>query len=97
MSSNPDSVTSSPAGPSDSSDSPSDLPSSSRDSDSDAQGTGARPTTNPRTPDDDPGADIRPDDVVDGAEAGVSRSPPDAVRNGGIADTPEPSSRRRAP
>ncbi|WZB76570.1 hypothetical protein WJ972_13565 [Achromobacter insuavis] len=43
-------VTSSPAGPSDSSDSPSDLPSSSRGSDSDAQGTGARPAVNPRTP-----------------------------------------------
>jgi hypothetical protein len=97
MSSNPDPVTSPPAGPSDSSDSPSDLPSSSRGRDSDAQGTGSRPAANPRIPDEDPGADIRPDDVVDEAEAGVSHSPPDAVRNGGEADTPEPSSRRRGP
>lgn len=85
----PDAVGSPPAGPSDSSDSPSDLPASSpqRDSDSDAQGTGDRPTADPLTPE-NPGSDISPDHVVDETGAGVSHAPPDAVRNGGRPGRP---------
>lgn len=78
----PDPVGAPPAGPSDSSDSPSDLPVSSPQSDSDAQGTGDRPTADPLTPE-DAGSDIAPDGVVDESGAGVSHAPPDAVRNGG--------------
>lgn len=78
----PDPVGSPPAGPSDSSDSPSDLPVPSPQSDSDAQGTGDRPTAAPLTPE-DAGSDIAPDDVVDETGAGVSHAPPDAARNGG--------------
>ncbi|MBU9365991.1 hypothetical protein KTE51_26355 [Burkholderia multivorans] len=69
-----------PVGPSDSSDSASDVP-PGMDSDSDAQGTGERDSVNQRhsgRP-----ADVAPDDIVDEDEAGVSHSRPDPVRNGG--------------
>lgn len=71
-----------PAGPSDSSDSPSDLPEQTAATDTDRQGTGARPAATPGIAD-APGGDIAPDQVVEGDGAGLSRSPPDAARNGG--------------
>ncbi|WP_260986402.1 hypothetical protein [Bordetella genomosp. 13] len=67
-------------GPSDSSDSASDLP-PGMDSDSDAQGTGERDSVNQRhggRP-----ADVAPDEIVDEEEAGISHARPDPVRNGG--------------
>jgi len=67
-------------GPSDSSDSPSDLPAGA-DSDTDAQGTGERDSVNQRRGGQP--ADVAPDDIVDADEAGVSRSPADPARNGG--------------
>ncbi len=69
-------------GPSDSSDSASDMP-PGMDSDTDAQGTGERDSVNPRRggrP-----ADVAPDEIVDEDEAGVSHARPDPVRNGGDA------------
>ncbi|OZI43605.1 hypothetical protein CEK29_10675 [Bordetella genomosp. 5] len=68
-------------GPSDSSDSASDLPRSEADTDSDAQGTGERESVRPFEKDED-GTDIGPDEVVDETEAGVSHAQPDPVRNG---------------
>lgn len=69
-------------GPSDSSDSASDLPRELVHTDSDAQGTGDRESANPRDRGHD-GADIETDHVTDAERAGVSRRPPDPVRNGG--------------
>ncbi|MBV2157055.1 hypothetical protein EUC41_27925 [Achromobacter denitrificans] len=69
-------------GPSDSSDSASDLPPDQAHTDSDAQGTGDRESDNPRDRDPE-GADIGPDHVTDADQAGVSRRRPDPVRNGG--------------
>lgn len=69
-------------GPSDSSDSASDLPRELVHTDSDAQGTGDRESANPRDRDHE-GADIETDHVTDAERAGVSRRPPDPVRNGG--------------
>jgi len=69
-------------GPSDSSDSASDLPQDLVHTDSDAQGTGDRDSVNPRDRDHE-GADIGADHVTDAEHAGVSRQPPDPVRNGG--------------
>lgn len=69
-------------GPSDSSDSASDLPPDQAHTDSDAQGTGDRESVNPRDRDPE-GADIGPDHVTDADHAGVSRRRPDPVRNGG--------------
>lgn len=69
-------------GPSDSSDSASDLPPGLAHTDSDSQATGERESVNPRERDDD-GADIAPDRVTDADEAGISRDAPDPVRNGG--------------
>ncbi|WP_251865052.1 hypothetical protein [Achromobacter sp. Marseille-Q4962] len=59
-------------GPSDSSDSASDLPPGMAGTDSDAQSTGERESVDP---DDDTrdGLDIAPDRVADADEAGVSR------------------------
>lgn len=69
-------------GPSDSSDSASDLPPELVHTDSDAQGTGDRESANPRDRGHE-GADIETDHVTDAERAGVSRRPPDPVRNGG--------------
>lgn len=68
-------------GPSDSSDSGSDLPLGGAQTDSDAQGTGERESTDPFEDVED-GADIDADDVVDEGDAGVSHRPPDPARNG---------------
>lgn len=69
-------------GPSDSSDSASDLPPGLAHTDSDSQATGERESVDPSERDDD-GADIAPDRVTDADEAGVSRDAPNPVRNGG--------------
>lgn len=69
-------------GPSDSSDSASDLPPGRAHTDSDSQGTGERESVDPDERDDE-GADISPDRVTDADEAGVSRDEPDPERNGG--------------
>ncbi|MGE8687673.1 MAG: hypothetical protein ACN6PJ_11100 [Achromobacter sp.] len=69
-------------GPSDSSDSASDLPTDLAQTDSDAQGTGDRESANPRDRGHE-GADVDTDHVADAEQAGVSRKPPDPARNGG--------------
>lgn len=69
-------------GPSDSSDSASDLPPGLARTDSDSQATGERESVDPDFPEDD-GADIAPDRITDADEAGISRDAPDPVRNGG--------------
>ena len=68
-------------GPSDSTDSGSDLPASGADTDSDAQGTGERESTDPleHIPE---GKDIGADSVVDENSAGVSHARPEPARNG---------------
>lgn len=70
-------------GPSDSSDSASDLPPGRAHTDSDSQATGERESVDRDERDDDDGADIAPDRVTDADEAGLSRDAPDPVRNGG--------------
>jgi len=69
-------------GPSDSSDSGSDLPGSAADNDSDSQGTGERESVDPSLPD-ETGEDIDADRVVGEDEAGLAHSRPDPARNGG--------------
>lgn len=69
-------------GPSDSSDSASDLPPDMAHSDSDSQATGERESVEPGSRGDE-GSDIAPDRVTGADEAGVSRSTPDPERNGG--------------
>ncbi len=69
-------------GPSDSSDSASDLPPGRAHTDSDSQATGERESVEPDSRDDD-GADVAPDRITDADEAGLSRDDPDPVRNGG--------------
>jgi hypothetical protein len=69
-------------GPSDSSDSASDLPPGMAHSDSDSQATGERESVEPDSRDDD-GSDIAPDRVTGGDEAGLSHSAPNPERNGG--------------
>lgn len=68
-------------GPSDSSDTASELPHSFPDTDSDRQSTGERAQVeNVSEPDPE---DIEPDKTVSEDEAGLSYSPPDPERNGG--------------
>jgi hypothetical protein len=69
-------------GPSDTSDSGSDVPAYMRDSDSDSQGTGDRASVNPRDSD-DPAEDVEPDRTVGEDEAGLAHTRPDPARNGG--------------
>ena len=70
-------------GPSDSSDSPSDMPESRRsDAGTDRQSTGERPDV------EDSGTaldadDIQPDKIVPQERAGLAHTPPDPERNGG--------------
>ncbi|MBV7486145.1 MatE family transporter [Bordetella sp. BOR01] len=72
-------------GPSDSSDSGSDLPGTAGEHDTDSQGTGERESVEPSL-EDDTGTDIEADRVVDEDEAGLAHSRPDPVRNGGKPD-----------
>jgi len=69
-------------GPSDSSDSGSDLPGTAGQNDSDAQGTGERESVEP-TLEDDSGTDIQADRIVDEDQAGLAHTRPDPARNGG--------------
>lgn len=69
-------------GPSDSSDSGSDLPGSASEHDTDSQGTGERESVEPSL-EDDTGTDIETDQIVDEGEAGVAHTRPDPIRNGG--------------
>ena len=71
-----------PYGPSDSSDSPSERP--AEPSDTDAAGTGERASAEPPTAQEDNARDVEPDEQVDADQAGLSRSPPDPERNGGL-------------
>lgn len=72
-------------GPSDTSDSLNDLPEEMEDSDSDRQSTGERPSVDER-PNIASGEDVDVDRNVSEDEAGVARTPPDPVRNGGKPD-----------
>lgn len=68
-------------GPSDSSDTASELPDDFPDTDSDRRNTGERPEVENRR--DPAGEDIEPDKVVPERDAGLAHSPPDPERNGG--------------
>lgn len=70
-------------GPSDSTDSGSDLPREQANTDSDAQGSGERKSVNRRDRDSDAG-DIDVDAVVDEEQAGVSHRQPSPTRNGTV-------------
>lgn len=69
-------------GPSDTSDSINDLPEELQDTDSDRQSTGDRPSVEDR-PNVASGEDVDVDRNVSEDEAGLARTPPDPVRNGG--------------
>lgn len=73
-----------PFGPSDSSDSASDRPAEPADTDS--AGTGERASAEPPSMSDDDALDVDTDREVSADEAGLSRSPADPVRNGGLPD-----------
>ena len=68
-------------GPSDSSDTASELPENFPDTDSDRRNTGERAAVENRR--DPAGDDVEPDKVVPEDEAGLARTPPDPARNGG--------------
>lgn len=68
-------------GPSDSSDTASELPDNYPDTDSDRRNTGERADVENRQ--DPAGDDVEPDKVVSENEAGLARTPPDPARNGG--------------
>lgn len=69
-------------GPSDSSDSASDMPGDAGDSDSDRYNTGERADVE-NTVDDEIADDVAPDRIVDEDEAGLAHTQPDPERNGG--------------
>ncbi len=71
-----------PLGPSDSSDSGSDMPADAPDTDSDRGNTGERADVGNRA-DTSPADDVDVDKIVPEEEAGLARTPPDPVRNGG--------------
>lgn len=68
-------------GPSDSSDTASELPENFPDTDSDRRSTGERAEVENRR--DPAGDDVEPDKVVPERDAGLAHTPPDPVRNGG--------------
>ncbi len=73
-----------PLGPSDSSDSASDLPSIMASTQSDAGGAGERAGVAPyERQEDDDGADISPDHIVEEDQASLAHTTPDLRRNGG--------------
>jgi len=72
-------------GPSDTSDSLSDLPEEFEDIDSDRQATGERPSVEER-PNVASGEDVDVDRTVSEDEAGLAHTPPDPARNGGQPD-----------
>ena len=69
-------------GPSDTSDSGSDVVPSMRGRDSDSTGTGERAGVEPLDLEDDP-ADVEADRIVGEGEAGLAHTRPDPTRNGG--------------
>jgi hypothetical protein len=69
-------------GPSDSSDSASDVGPGAPDTDTDASGTGERADVEGE-PDGPMADDIAPDSIVDEGSAGLAHTPPDPTRNGG--------------
>ena len=73
-------------GPSDTSDSINDLPEEMQETDSDRHATGDRPSVEER-PDISSGEDVDIDREVSEDEAGLARTPPDPVQNGGEEDT----------
>ena len=72
-------------GPSDSSDSASDMPRSAPDTDSDRNNTGERASVE-NVEDDLSPDDLLPDSIVSEGEAGLAHTPPDPERNGGKPD-----------
>ncbi|WP_233214113.1 MatE family transporter [Pollutimonas nitritireducens] len=70
-------------GPSDSSDSGSDIAPNMPDTDSDRENTGERPQAE-NTGEEPLDDDIEPDRIVQEDDAGLARTPPDPVRNGGV-------------
>lgn len=70
-------------GPSDSSDSGNDIPLDMPDTDSDRQNTGERPQVE-NTGEGPLNDDIEADKIVPQEDAGLSHTPPDPVRNGGV-------------
>ena|SRR5690554_892581 len=69
-------------GPSDSSDSGSDMPASRPDTDSDRHNTGERPQVE-NTGEEPLEDDVEPDKIVSEDDAGLAYTPPDPERNGG--------------
>ena len=69
-------------GPSDSSDSASDMPRNMPDTDSDRNNTGERPQVE-NTGEGPLNDDVEPDTVVPSDRAGLAHTPPDPERNGG--------------
>lgn len=74
-------------GPSDTSDSGSDMPPWSRDEASDSGGTGTRAGADVVAPED--AADIEADRLADSEGAGLATTAPDPERNGGLPPEPE--------
>lgn len=68
-------------GPSDSSDTASELPDTFPDTDSDRHNTGERAGVENQG--DPTGEDVEPDKVVPDRDAGLAHTPPDPERNGG--------------
>jgi hypothetical protein len=68
-------------GPSDSSDSATEMPADSADTDSDRNNTGERSQVE-NTPDESAADDIEPDRIVPEDEAGLARTPPDPTNGG---------------
>lgn len=69
-------------GPSDTSDSGSDVAPGMRGRDSDSTGTGERAGVEPIEQQDEP-TDVEADRIVDEGEAGLAHTPADPARNGG--------------
>lgn len=70
-------------GPGDSSDSGNDIPANMPDTDSDRENTGERPQVE-NTGEEPLHEDIEVDRIVSEGEAGLSHTPPDPERNGGL-------------
>ena len=71
-------------GPSDSSDTASEMPAKTPDTDSDREATGERASVDLER--DRAGDDVQPDKVVSEDDAALARTPPDPVNNGGLSD-----------
>lgn len=76
-------------GPSDTSDSGSDVPASYAGRDTDSQGTGDRASVDPIADEAPEADDLDTDTVVGEEEAGLAHTEPDPARNGGPSDDVE--------